>query len=914
MFDDLIQKKELPEEGWSEQLIEQFVVYLANMDTNNRIDLTPIGAGEREGRVVAPLVARLHMNMSHGIGRSGNLTECQPKAQGSSMMAQIANEFALQTIKLMGVRSCKGALIVPMATGMALSLCLSSWRRSRPEAKYVIFSRIDQKSCFKSILFAGYEPLIVDLIRDDHTDSLQTNIDGIRRVIRDRPEQILAVMTTTSCFAPRAPDDLVEVAKLCSEFGLFHLVNNAYGLQSPKCVEFLEEARQEGRIDAFVQSTDKNFLIPVGGAVIGTFKKSKAEAIAQFYPGRASAIPSRDFAITCLYLGKSGWHALLQQREKLFEVMKTKLRSFAETINEKVLDIPENLISLAMSLKTIPSEKQTLFGSILFSRGITGARVVPSTAAKKSIEGYEFVNFGSHTSEQHDGYLNIACGIGMTAAEVDELFTRLQDNYKRFLRKEALGNENQVANDAGTENRPLVDAVLSCCCYRCRDSVAANATSSRASEKRARPSSFHSLIRELSWSRWFLWAKRRPFRPTCPKLWVCYDCRDGIVPFPTTSATAMIWRRNLLIFGGSARFPQEVTRVVNDIFLLNLDTGIWSRPRDNIGEKKPPPRDKATGWEFDDKCYFFGGYGDSPDFILDTFQHLEKFFAYPSDFVYCGNDPRLAWNRQLLMFDSEWHILTQGGNVPLARAAASSTLVPHESTVYLFGGRLQSDRLNDLYALDLISLIWRQIIIDGPCGRSWCTLTYVPKQGEEQDYCFLYGGIDTESNPLSDCWRLKIGDRENIRWEEEAKYTAPCPRLWHSACYIGGQIIVFGGMASNPFDRSDQNSARYLNDIWRYDVSPKSLKALCCMNISYHFLDLLSHWNITSISDKAIWSVVLREIKAYFRSQKDLNGRKLCWTHLPLQLRSLAEYVFRQKSRYANRKIRRLLELCSSPR
>ncbi|KAK0423873.1 hypothetical protein QR680_008380 [Steinernema hermaphroditum] len=453
MFDDLIQKKELPEEGWSEQLIEQFVVYLANMDTNNRIDLTPIGAGEREGRVVAPLVARLHMNMSHGIGRSGNLTECQPKAQGSSMMAQIANEFALQTIKLMGVRSCKGALIVPMATGMALSLCLSSWRRSRPEAKYVIFSRIDQKSCFKSILFAGYEPLIVDLIRDDHTDSLQTNIDGIRRVIRDRPEQILAVMTTTSCFAPRAPDDLVEVAKLCSEFGLFHLVNNAYGLQSPKCVEFLEEARQEGRIDAFVQSTDKNFLIPVGGAVIGTFKKSKAEAIAQFYPGRASAIPSRDFAITCLYLGKSGWHALLQQREKLFEVMKTKLRSFAETINEKVLDIPENLISLAMSLKTIPSEKQTLFGSILFSRGITGARVVPSTAAKKSIEGYEFVNFGSHTSEQHDGYLNIACGIGMTAAEVDELFTRLQDNYKRFLRKEALGNENQVANDAAAPQR-----------------------------------------------------------------------------------------------------------------------------------------------------------------------------------------------------------------------------------------------------------------------------------------------------------------------------------------------------------------------------------------------------------------------------------------------------------------------------
>uniref|UniRef100_A0A1I7Y2Q9 O-phosphoseryl-tRNA(Sec) selenium transferase n=1 Tax=Steinernema glaseri TaxID=37863 RepID=A0A1I7Y2Q9_9BILA len=414
MFDDLIQKKVIPEEAWPEPMIEQFLIYLANMDTNNRIDMAPIGAGEREGRVASPLVARLHLHMSHGIGRSGNLTECQPKAQGSSMLAQIANEFVLQTIKLMGIPSCKGALIVPMATGMTLSLCLSSWRRSKPEAKYVIFSRIDQKSCFKSILFAGYEPITVDPIRDSETDSLKTNVEGIRSVIRNRPEQVLAVLTTTSCFAPRAPDDVLEIAKLCSEFGLYHLVNNAYGLQSRKCVELLEEASREGRIDAFVQSTDKNFLIPVGGAVVGTFKKAKVEAIAQFYPGRASAIPSRDYMITSLHLGKSGWRELLQQREELFALMKTKLEAFARSIGETVLDVPENLISLAMTLKTIPASKQTLFGSILFSRGITGARVVPSTMAKKSIEGYEFMNFGSHTAEQHVGYLNVACGIDET--------------------------------------------------------------------------------------------------------------------------------------------------------------------------------------------------------------------------------------------------------------------------------------------------------------------------------------------------------------------------------------------------------------------------------------------------------------------------------------------------------------------
>jgi O-phospho-L-seryl-tRNASec:L-selenocysteinyl-tRNA synthase len=60
------------------------------------------------------------------------------------------NEFAFA-----GIRSCQAALIVPVATGMALMLCMLSWKQKKPDAKYVIWSRIDQKSCFKSILTAG---------------------------------------------------------------------------------------------------------------------------------------------------------------------------------------------------------------------------------------------------------------------------------------------------------------------------------------------------------------------------------------------------------------------------------------------------------------------------------------------------------------------------------------------------------------------------------------------------------------------------------------------------------------------------------------------------------------------------------------------------------------------------------------
>ena len=46
--------------------------------------------------------------------------------------------------------------------------------------------------------------------------------------------QVVCVLTTTSCFAPRGADDVVGVAKLCTALGVGHVVNNAYGVQSSR--------------------------------------------------------------------------------------------------------------------------------------------------------------------------------------------------------------------------------------------------------------------------------------------------------------------------------------------------------------------------------------------------------------------------------------------------------------------------------------------------------------------------------------------------------------------------------------------------------------------------------------------------------------------------------------------------------
>jgi O-phospho-L-seryl-tRNASec:L-selenocysteinyl-tRNA synthase len=62
-------------------------------------------------------------------------------------------------------------------------------------------------------------------------------------------------------------------------------VNNAYGVQSSKCSFLIDEAARVGRLDLFVQSADKNFMVPVGGAIIAGFHAQLVQDVSQTYPG-----------------------------------------------------------------------------------------------------------------------------------------------------------------------------------------------------------------------------------------------------------------------------------------------------------------------------------------------------------------------------------------------------------------------------------------------------------------------------------------------------------------------------------------------------------------------------------------------------------------------------------------------------
>ena len=96
-----------------------------------------------------------HFRFGHGIGRSGDIAEVQPKAAGSSILMKLTNQMTLDLLRRRGVRSAAACIVLPMATGMSIVMTLLSLRQQRPKARFVLWPRIDQKSCFKSIVTAG---------------------------------------------------------------------------------------------------------------------------------------------------------------------------------------------------------------------------------------------------------------------------------------------------------------------------------------------------------------------------------------------------------------------------------------------------------------------------------------------------------------------------------------------------------------------------------------------------------------------------------------------------------------------------------------------------------------------------------------------------------------------------------------
>ncbi len=279
----------------------------------------------------------------------------------------------------------------------------------------MLWLRVDQKSCLKAITVAGLDPIVIE--SKWQGDELVSDLAAIERAINlHEPQNILAIISCVSCFAPRAPDSVVGIGRLAQKHGgIPHLINGAYAAFSPAA----RNAVNNAHFDLLVLSLDKNFMVPVSGAVV--FGPLTAQLLAG-YPGRASASGCLDVLMTLLELGVRGLQKLALERLEAFTLMKTQLGSLTSGTG-RLLSTPRNDISMALSVS--PAGGPLLLGSRLFYRNVTGARLVLS-GTSRVIDGVSFKNWCAHAEETEiEAYLNVAVGVGSGREEVLEFTNKL---------------------------------------------------------------------------------------------------------------------------------------------------------------------------------------------------------------------------------------------------------------------------------------------------------------------------------------------------------------------------------------------------------------------------------------------------------------------------------------------------------
>ncbi len=375
---DVINRRLFPKEPMTETQVEWLLRLLSSMDSDK--DPEAARVGEREGRTVTPLIDRLSWGFNHGIGRSGSLTDPQPKAVGASLMQRIADHVAVDAIRKLGLPNVKYGMIVPMSTGMTIALVLSALRREYNVTR-VLWPRVDHWSPRRAILFAGLQEVPVATTLDG--DAVRADLDDLQKKICTHHNDC-AVLATTTFFPPRAADPVSDIARLCVEHQVPLIINNAYGVQSVDIMSNIRSAIDTGRVDAVIQSTDKNFLTPVGGSILVSPYEKIISHAASTYAGRASAAPHIQALAALLLLGQKGYARLRVEQRENRQYLATRMQEIAETVAERILNV-ENPVACAMTLNRYAAHT---LGARLYALRVTGPRVVPAGEFGACIDCY----------------------------------------------------------------------------------------------------------------------------------------------------------------------------------------------------------------------------------------------------------------------------------------------------------------------------------------------------------------------------------------------------------------------------------------------------------------------------------------------------------------------------------------------
>ncbi len=399
----LLSERRIPEEGWPDDVIATFLWELSRMDTDK--DPKAARIGEREARVVSRLAEESVFGFCHGVGRSGTLVDPQPKAPGASIMYALTNRLITDFLRRLGFR-IESAFVVPGATGLSIALCLSALG----EGEEVIYPYAAHKSPIKAVRLAGFGMRVVDT--EIEGDRIVVDPGNVEKAL-ERSESPAAVLSTLTFFPPRSSDPLPEIAELCEEYDVPHIVNAAYGIQHEQYRDLLNRAIKRGRVDVVVSSTDKNLLTPVGGGIVYAPDEETLREVSRAYPGRASAAPVAHALISLLSLGMKGYRRLMQGQKECKALLDELLEDLeARRDDVRVLDV-DNPIASAVAVE---GHDPVDLAARLYVRRVTGPRGVRADDpfGTSRLRGY------------HSDYITINAAIGVREEDVETAVERLE--------------------------------------------------------------------------------------------------------------------------------------------------------------------------------------------------------------------------------------------------------------------------------------------------------------------------------------------------------------------------------------------------------------------------------------------------------------------------------------------------------
>jgi O-phospho-L-seryl-tRNASec:L-selenocysteinyl-tRNA synthase len=330
------------------------------------------------------------------VGRSGDVVAPQPKAAGGSLAYFFANKLALNMLQKVGAPNLKSACVLPVATGMGVGLA-ASVARDVTNKREVVYARLDHHSPIKGIQLVGMKVKTVE--SEVFGYAVRVPIERIKEAVS---RETAAIVSTTTFFPPREPDDVKAIAKLAHDENIPHIINNAYGVQSREIMKLVHGAIDAGRVDAIIQSTDKNFLTPVGGCIVASPDSEFIDKVSKAYAGRASAAPIVQFLAAVLSLGLKKYEELRSEQERNRQFLGESLQKIAEAHSERVLKV-FNPIAAAMTLNNYNAKK---VGRNLYTLRVTGPRVLEKT------------DFGVCCKRYHSPYITVNAAIGSTRKDI----------------------------------------------------------------------------------------------------------------------------------------------------------------------------------------------------------------------------------------------------------------------------------------------------------------------------------------------------------------------------------------------------------------------------------------------------------------------------------------------------------------